>query len=56
MECRGLYHGEYDCHGPGAVKEGRASWSKQLTEKEAAPFMSLDFINGKEWLPVYNVD
>ncbi|RZC89082.1 hypothetical protein C5167_030778 [Papaver somniferum] len=51
-----LFHAEYDTHGPGAEQEGRAAWSKQLTEKEAAPFMSIDFISGKEWLPVYNED
>ncbi|KAF8387648.1 hypothetical protein HHK36_026302 [Tetracentron sinense] len=48
-----LFHAEYHCHGPGAVAEKRAPWSLQLTEKEATPFMDIDFIDGKEWLPVY---
>ncbi|XP_077239928.1 pectin lyase-like superfamily protein [Tasmannia lanceolata] len=45
--------GEYHCHGPGADPENRVSWSKQLTEEQAARFMSVEFIDGKEWLPVY---
>ncbi|BBG93064.1 Pectin lyase-like superfamily protein, partial [Prunus dulcis] len=48
-----LYHAEYKCKGPGAEAGGRAEWAKQLTEKEAAPFLSIDFINGQEWLPVW---
>ncbi|XP_040999828.1 probable pectinesterase 67 [Juglans microcarpa x Juglans regia] len=48
-----LYHAEFECHGPGAESEQRAPWSKQLTEKEAAPFLSIDYINGEEWLPVW---
>uniref|UniRef100_A0A5B7C9V8 Pectinesterase n=1 Tax=Davidia involucrata TaxID=16924 RepID=A0A5B7C9V8_DAVIN len=48
-----LYQAEYKCHGPGSVSKDRATWSKQLTDKEVAPFLSIDFINGKEWLPVW---
>ncbi|KAJ6902785.1 pectinesterase 67 [Populus alba x Populus x berolinensis] len=48
-----LYQAEYKCHGPGADPENRAPWSKQLTEEEAKSFMSIDFIDGKEWLPVW---
>jgi hypothetical protein len=50
---RNLYQAEYKCHGPGADPENRAPWSKQLTEEEAKSFMSIDFIDGKEWLPVW---
>ncbi|KAF6176280.1 hypothetical protein GIB67_023571 [Kingdonia uniflora] len=50
---KNMFHAEYDCHGPGALTEGRATWSRQLTEKEAAPYVNIDFISGKEWLPVY---
>lgn len=49
-----LWHAEYKCHGPGSDSAHRAPWSRQLTEEEAAPFMAIDFIDGKEWLPVYN--
>ncbi|XP_027338277.1 probable pectinesterase 67 [Abrus precatorius] len=48
-----LYHAEYKCHGPGAITEGRASWSRQLSDEEAAPFLSIDYIDGKNWLPVW---
>ncbi|KAJ4968032.1 hypothetical protein NE237_014733 [Protea cynaroides] len=55
------YHGvdenqmqaEYDCHGPGSDPSHRAAWSKQLTEEQASPFITVDFISGKEWLPIY---
>ncbi|KAI4338557.1 hypothetical protein MLD38_023602 [Melastoma candidum] len=50
---KNLYHAEYRCHGPGAESEHRAPWSRQLTDEEAAPFLSIDFIDGKEWLPVW---
>ncbi|XP_008781333.2 probable pectinesterase 67 [Phoenix dactylifera] len=48
-----LLHGEHDCHGPGADTAQRVPWARQLTDEEAAPFISIDFINGKEWLPAY---
>ncbi|KAL6970774.1 putative pectinesterase 67 [Sarracenia purpurea var. burkii] len=48
-----LYHAEYNCHGPGSDPTNRVSWSKQLNHKEASPFLSIDFINGKDWLPAW---
>ncbi|XP_061346387.1 probable pectinesterase 67 [Gastrolobium bilobum] len=48
-----LFHAEYKCHGPGATTEGRAPWSKQLTDEQVAPFLSVDYIDGKNWLPVW---
>ena len=48
-----LYHAEYKCHGPGAQTEGRAPWSRQLSDEEAAPFISIDYIDGKNWLPAW---
>ncbi|KAK9086277.1 hypothetical protein Syun_028671 [Stephania yunnanensis] len=50
-----LYQAEYNCHGPGSATEGRAKWARQLTKEEASPFLSIDYINGKEWLPAYQV-
>lgn len=50
---RNLFMAEYHCHGPGAETQGRVPWSKQLTEKEAESFITIDFIDGKSWLPVY---
>ncbi|ONK67598.1 uncharacterized protein A4U43_C05F1750 [Asparagus officinalis] len=49
-----VLQGEYQTKGPGADPAGRVSWSSQLGEEETAPFMTVDFINGKEWLPAYN--
>ncbi|KAI4303131.1 hypothetical protein MLD38_038800 [Melastoma candidum] len=50
---KNLYHAEYQCHGPGAESEHRVQWSRQLTDEEAAPFLSIDFIDGKGWLPAW---
>ncbi|KAF7806824.1 putative pectinesterase 67 [Senna tora] len=52
-ETNNLFHGEYKNHGPGSNTTMRAPWSKLLTDKEAAPFKSIDFIDGKDWLPVW---
>ncbi|KAG8370528.1 hypothetical protein BUALT_Bualt14G0126200 [Buddleja alternifolia] len=48
-----LYHAEYRCHGPGSGSGNRAHWSKQLTDVDAAPFLSVDFIEGQDWLPAW---
>ncbi|XP_071688526.1 probable pectinesterase 67 [Rutidosis leptorrhynchoides] len=45
-----LYHAEYNCYGPGSSTNGRARWLKKLSDQEAAPFLSTDFIDGKKWL------
>ncbi|KAF3322664.1 putative pectinesterase 67 [Carex littledalei] len=45
--------GEHDCHGPGADSKNRAEWTRQLSNEEVEPFLSIDFINGSEWLPAY---
>ncbi|KDP27907.1 hypothetical protein JCGZ_18987 [Jatropha curcas] len=48
-----LFQAEYKNHGPGSNTAKRAAWSKQLTDQEAEHYMSIDFINGKEWLPAW---
>ncbi|XP_014517380.1 probable pectinesterase 67 [Vigna radiata var. radiata] len=48
-----MVHAEYNTRGPGAVKDGRAPWSLQLTKQEVEPFLSIDYIDGKNWLPVW---
>ncbi|KAK1592805.1 hypothetical protein Q3G72_030653 [Acer saccharum] len=48
-----LFQAEYKCHGPGAETMNRVPWSKQLTEEEAENFLSINFIDGKNWLPAY---
>ncbi|KAG5247396.1 hypothetical protein OIU78_000725 [Salix suchowensis] len=42
--------GEYKCDGEGANPAARAKASKQLTPDQAAPFISLGFIEGSKWL------
>ncbi|XLR61004.1 probable pectinesterase 67 [Arachis hypogaea] len=51
---KNLYHAEYKCYGPGATREGRASWSRQLSDQEVASFLSVDYIDGKNWLPAWH--
>uniref|UniRef100_A0A0D9VT91 pectinesterase n=1 Tax=Leersia perrieri TaxID=77586 RepID=A0A0D9VT91_9ORYZ len=48
--------GEYNCTGPGAAAANsmtRVPWARQFTKEEADKFLTVDFINGKEWLPAY---
>ncbi|CAL0318145.1 unnamed protein product [Lupinus luteus] len=45
-----LYFGEYKNKGPGADPAGRYKHTKQLTDVEAKPFITLDFIQGSKWL------
>ncbi|GAV75903.1 Pectinesterase domain-containing protein [Cephalotus follicularis] len=46
-----VFYGQYKCLGPGANFGGRVPWSRELTQQEANPFISIDFIDGHEWLP-----
>ncbi|BBN00713.1 pectinesterase [Marchantia polymorpha subsp. ruderalis] len=46
-----VFYGEYKCFGPGANRQGREQWSYNLTAKQAKPFMTVDWIDGKDWLP-----
>ncbi|XP_077217661.1 pectin lyase-like superfamily protein [Tasmannia lanceolata] len=45
-----VFYGQYKCTGPGASFAGRVSWSRELTDEEAKPFISLSFIDGPEWI------
>ncbi|KAF8407116.1 hypothetical protein HHK36_006241 [Tetracentron sinense] len=45
-----VFYGQYKCTGPGANYAGRVSWSRELTDEEAKPFISLSFIDGSEWI------
>jgi pectinesterase len=47
---RTVFYGQYKCTGPGANYAGRVDWSRELTDEEAKPFISLSFIDGLEWL------
>lgn len=48
--CRTVFYGQFQCSGPGADHGGRVAWSRELTQQEAKPFISIDFIDGHEWL------
>ncbi|KAF8377874.1 hypothetical protein HHK36_031262 [Tetracentron sinense] len=45
-----VFYGQYECSGPGSDFGGRVPWSRELTQQEAKPFISLSFIDGYEWL------
>ncbi|XP_010267113.1 PREDICTED: probable pectinesterase 53 [Nelumbo nucifera] len=45
-----VFYGQYKCTGPGASYAGRVSWSRELTDEEAKPFITLSFIDGSEWI------
>ncbi|KAI5067299.1 hypothetical protein GOP47_0017827 [Adiantum capillus-veneris] len=45
-----VYYGQYKCSGPGANQNGRVAWAHELSDAEAAPFQSLNFIDGASWL------
>ncbi|KAK7358397.1 hypothetical protein VNO77_00324 [Canavalia gladiata] len=45
-----VFYGQYKCTGPGAKYAGRVSWSRELTDEEAKPFISLSYIDGSEWI------
>lgn len=45
-----VFYGQYKCTGPGASYAGRVSWSRELSDEEAKPFISLSYIDGSEWI------
>ncbi|XP_061371155.1 probable pectinesterase 53 [Gastrolobium bilobum] len=47
-----VFYGQYKCTGPGASFAGRVSWSRELTDEEAKPFISLNYIDGSEWIKI----
>ncbi|KAL5983513.1 hypothetical protein ACLOJK_017599 [Asimina triloba] len=44
---------EEECYGPGANTTNRVPWSKQRSEDQVRHYVTIDFIDGKNWLPVY---
>jgi hypothetical protein len=48
--CSTVFYGQYKCFGPGANQANRAAWSHELTDAQAAPFMSLGYIDGSLWV------
>ncbi|KAL5705988.1 putative pectinesterase 67 [Ranunculus cassubicifolius] len=50
-----LFQAEYKCYGPGSDSGHRAPWTLQLDDNQVAPFITIDFIDGKEWLPAHRI-
>jgi pectinesterase len=48
--CRTAFYGQYQCYGEGSKTDGRVAWSHQLTQAEAAPFITKVWVGGQEWL------
>ncbi|GLJ39179.1 hypothetical protein SUGI_0798620 [Cryptomeria japonica] len=43
--------GQYKCFGPGSNIEKRVSWAyNELSDDEAAPFITISFVNGERWI------
>ncbi|WVZ69548.1 hypothetical protein U9M48_018319 [Paspalum notatum var. saurae] len=42
--CRTAFYGQYQCYGEGSKIDGRVAWSRDLSQAEAAPFIT------KVWL------
>ncbi|KAJ9559344.1 hypothetical protein OSB04_013958 [Centaurea solstitialis] len=45
-----VFFGEFENSGPGANLKNRVHYTKRLTQAQAAPYMDIAFIDGKEWL------
>lgn len=45
-----VFFGQYKCSGPGAIQSKKVGWAHELTDIQAAPFQSLNFIDGASWL------
>nr|TKW14769.1 LOW QUALITY PROTEIN: hypothetical protein SEVIR_5G188400v2 [Setaria viridis] len=43
---------EFNCTGPGSDAAKRVLWSRRFT-MNAVQYLTVDFINGKEWLPAF---
>ncbi|XP_073012503.1 putative pectinesterase 14 [Typha latifolia] len=45
-----VFFGEFECMGPGANSTQRVLYAKQMDQCQAASFMDISYIDGKEWL------
>lgn len=46
-----VFFGQYKCYGPGADEAGRVTWSHELSDDQAQPYLATTFIDGQDWLP-----
>ncbi|KAL5228365.1 hypothetical protein ABZP36_016630 [Zizania latifolia] len=47
---RTAFYGQYQCYGAGSKTDGRVAWSHDLTQAEAAPFITKAWVDGQQWL------
>ncbi|RCV26344.1 hypothetical protein SETIT_5G238200v2 [Setaria italica] len=47
---RTAFYGQYQCYGEGSKTDGRVAWSHDLSQAEAAPFITKVWVGGQEWL------
>lgn len=47
---RTAFYGQYQCYGEGSRTDGRVAWSHDLSQAEAAPFITKVWVGGQEWL------
>ncbi|KAK9058813.1 hypothetical protein SSX86_023656 [Deinandra increscens subsp. villosa] len=45
-----VFFGEHLCTGPGANFKGRVKFAKNLSATDAAPYMGIAYIDGKDWI------
>ena len=53
VACSKVMLAEFNCTGPGADATNRVPWSRRFSLNDAAKYLTIDFINGKDWLPAY---
>eukprot|EP01018_Ginkgo_biloba_P028844 Gb_39595 [translate_table: standard] len=47
---RTIFYGQYRCTGPGANQTMRVPYSQELNDTQAAPFLTIAYIDGDQWL------
>ncbi|CAM0881831.1 unnamed protein product [Alopecurus aequalis] len=47
---RTAFYGQYQCYGEGSKTDGRVAWSRNLSQTEAAPFITKAWVGGQQWL------
>uniref|UniRef100_A0ACD5VHK7 Uncharacterized protein n=2 Tax=Avena sativa TaxID=4498 RepID=A0ACD5VHK7_AVESA len=47
---RTAFYGQYQCYGQGSKTDRRVAWSRNLSQTEAAPFITKAWVGGQRWL------
>ncbi|KAM6565043.1 hypothetical protein CsatB_025041 [Cannabis sativa] len=45
-----VYYGQYKCYGRGSGMSKRVQYARNFTSEEVEPFLTQDFIGGKDWI------